>query len=129
MQCDEAYLNSALDAAATRTYRMAARFGLPTADREDIQQELMLDMLERADQFDPAKGSAGTFISCSRAPRATLWPICRCPTRRIVARGGQSSMEKKFASKTSPKTTRPSLAPPVPSMASAMSSCATVFWI
>ena len=55
MQCDEAYLNSALDAAATRTYRMAARFGLPTADREDIQQELMLDMLERADQFDPAK--------------------------------------------------------------------------
>ncbi len=55
------YLQSALDAAATRTYRLAARFGLSPADREDLQQELILDLLEHQDQFDPAKGSAGTF--------------------------------------------------------------------
>lgn len=35
------YLQSALDAAATRTYRLAARFGLSPADREDLQQELI----------------------------------------------------------------------------------------
>ena len=70
MQCDDTYLNSALNAAATRTYRMAVRFGLSTADREDIQQELMLDMLERADQFDPAKGSAGTFTGMVSKHRA-----------------------------------------------------------
>jgi RNA polymerase sigma-70 factor (ECF subfamily) len=40
---------------------MAARFGLSPADREDLQQELILDLLEHQDKFDPAKGSAGTF--------------------------------------------------------------------
>ena len=55
------YFTAVKNAAATRTYRMAVRFGLSTADREDLHQELVLDMLERADQFDPTKGSAGTF--------------------------------------------------------------------
>ena len=70
MQCDDTYLNSALNAAATRTYRMAVRFGLSTADREDIQQELILDMLEHADQFDSTKGSAGTFTGMVSKHRA-----------------------------------------------------------
>ena len=61
MEYNDAYIKSALDAAATRTYRMAARFGLSPADREDLQQELILDLLEHQDKFDPAKGSAGTF--------------------------------------------------------------------
>jgi RNA polymerase sigma factor (sigma-70 family) len=55
------YLTSALAAAATRTSQNAARFDLSQADREDLYQELILDLLERADRFDPAKGSAGTF--------------------------------------------------------------------
>jgi RNA polymerase sigma-70 factor (ECF subfamily) len=61
VEYNDAYIKSALDAAATRTYRMAARFGLSPADREDLQQELILDLLEHQDKFDPAKGSAGTF--------------------------------------------------------------------
>ena len=61
MQCDDAYFKSAIDAAAARSYRVAARFDLSPADREDLQQELMLDLIEHASQFDPAKGSAGTF--------------------------------------------------------------------
>jgi len=68
---DAQYFAAARNAAATRTYRMATRFGLPTADREDFQQELMLDMLERAGQFDPAKGSAGTFTGLVSEHRAT----------------------------------------------------------
>ena len=55
------YLQSALDAAATRTYRLAARFGLSTSDREDLQQELILDLLVHQELFDSVKGSAGTF--------------------------------------------------------------------
>jgi DNA-directed RNA polymerase specialized sigma24 family protein len=61
VEYNDAYIKSALDAAATRTYRMAARFGLSPADREDLQQELILDLLEHQEKFDPAKGSAGTF--------------------------------------------------------------------
>ncbi len=61
MEYNDAYIKSALDAAATRTYRMAARFGLSPADREDLQQELILDLLEHQEKFDPTKGSAGTF--------------------------------------------------------------------
>ena len=68
---NEQFFTAVTNAAAARTYRMAARFGLPTADREDIQQELILDMLERADQFDPAKGSAGTFTGVVSEHRAT----------------------------------------------------------
>lgn len=61
MQPDSLYLTAAHAAAATRTAAIAARFGLSRADREDLHQELMLDLLERAPLFDPAKGSVGTF--------------------------------------------------------------------
>ena len=69
-----------------------------------------------------------TGINCQRVPRATPWPICPCPNRSIVARDNQKSTVKKFASKISPKTTRPSSAPPVRFMASAMSRCDTACW-
>ena len=69
--CIRDSFNTIQNAAATRTYRLAARFGLPTADREDIQQELILDMLKRAQRFDPSKGSAGTFTGLVSEHRAT----------------------------------------------------------
>lgn len=68
---NDPFFDAIKNAAATRTYRMAVRFGLPAAEREDIQQELILDMLERADQFDPTKGSAGTFTGVVSEHRAT----------------------------------------------------------
>lgn len=58
---DQAYVKAALNAAATRTYRAAVNFQLSASDREDLYQGLILDLLERADRFDPEKGSAGTF--------------------------------------------------------------------
>lgn len=67
---NDPFFDAVKNAAATRTYRLAARYGLQTAEREDMQQELILDMLERADQFDPAKGSAGTFTGMVSQHRA-----------------------------------------------------------
>lgn len=68
---NDPFFDAVKNAAATRTYRLAARFGLQAAEREDIQQELILDMLERAHQFDPTKGSAGTFTGILSEHRAT----------------------------------------------------------
>ena len=64
------YLQSALNAAATRTYRLAARLGLSTAEREDLQQDLILDLLEHEHAFDPAKASANTFTGLVSQHRA-----------------------------------------------------------
>ena len=64
------YLLSALSAAATRTYRLAARFGLSSAEREDLQQDLILDLLEHESQFDPAKASVNTVTGMVSHHRA-----------------------------------------------------------
>lgn len=71
MRPDDAYFNSAINAAATRAYQAAVRFRLSSAEREDLHQDLMLDMLERAGQFDPNKGSAGTFTGVLSKHRAS----------------------------------------------------------
>ena len=67
---DQTYLDAALAAAATRTYRLAARLRLPRADREDMQQELLLDLLERAPGFDPQRACANTFTGVVSQHRA-----------------------------------------------------------
>jgi RNA polymerase sigma-70 factor (ECF subfamily) len=67
---DQTYLDAALAAAATRTYRLAARLGLPSADREDMQQELLLDLLERAPGFDPQRACANTYTGVVSQHRA-----------------------------------------------------------
>ena len=61
MQSSDAYLKSALAAAKTRAYRAAVSAGLAPADREDLFQEIALDLVRRAPQFDPSKGSPGTY--------------------------------------------------------------------
>lgn len=64
-------LQTVLNAAEARTNQAAARFRLSRADREDLYQELVLDMLERADRFDSSKGSLGTFTGVVSWHRAT----------------------------------------------------------
>lgn len=71
MPHDHVYFKAAINAATTRAYQMATRFGLSRADREDLHQELMLDLLERAEQFDPGKGSPGTFTGMVSQHRAS----------------------------------------------------------
>lgn len=58
---NEPFFKAAVNAAKTRTYRAAVSAGLCDADRDDLYQEIILDLLQRAPQFDPNKGSEGTF--------------------------------------------------------------------
>lgn len=58
---NDPYFHSAINAAKTRAYRAAVSAGLTHADREDLYQEILLDLLERAPQYDPSRGSPGTF--------------------------------------------------------------------
>ena len=67
---DQIYLQSAQNAAAARTYRLASRHGLSEAEREDIRQELILDLLERATKYDPSKATANTFTGMVSEHRA-----------------------------------------------------------
>jgi len=67
---NDPYFEAAVNAARVRTHQLAARHGLSPAEREDIQQELMLDLLEHRHKFDPAKGSPGTFTGMVSKHRA-----------------------------------------------------------
>ena len=67
---DQKYLNSAFQAAATRTYRLAAKYGLSSAEREDIEQEILLSLLERYPYYDSAKSSVNTFTGMVSEHRA-----------------------------------------------------------
>ena len=67
---NDPYFEAAVNAARVRTHQLAARHGFSPAEREDFQQELMLDLLEHRHQFDPAKGSPGTFTGMVSKHRA-----------------------------------------------------------
>jgi DNA-directed RNA polymerase specialized sigma24 family protein len=58
---NDPFYQAAINAAKTRAYRAAVSAGLTRSDREDLYQEVMADLLERAVQYDPSKGSPGTF--------------------------------------------------------------------
>ena len=65
------YLNAARNAAAARAFQFGFKYHLSAADREDIEQEILLALLERAAKFDPARGAVGTYTgvvseSCAR---------------------------------------------------------------
>jgi hypothetical protein len=55
------YLESAMTAAKVRVAQVATRYGLSAAEREDMEQELLLELVKRRNRFDPSKGAAGTF--------------------------------------------------------------------
>jgi DNA-directed RNA polymerase specialized sigma24 family protein len=68
--CRDDYLKAAHNAAATRAYKLAARMGMTREEREDLTQDLLADLLEQAQHYDPARGSPGTFtgkVSQNRA--------------------------------------------------------------
>ena len=58
---NDPYFRAAINAAKTRTYRAAVSAQLSTSEREDLYQDILLDLLEREAQFNPEKGSPGTF--------------------------------------------------------------------
>ena len=95
---DDQYMQAAMNAAATRTYRLAARFGLATPDREDIEQELILDMMERAQQYDPGKGSPGTFTGVVSEHRAVevLDGLMKYRARMCFFSGGHAANDSEI---------------------------------
>ncbi len=52
---------AAVNAAKTRAYRAALTAGLSPTEREDLCQEIMLDIYERKNSYDPTRGAPGTF--------------------------------------------------------------------
>lgn len=67
---NDPYFDAAINAAKTRAYRAAVSARLTPADREDLYQEILLDLLERAAQYDPSRGSPGTFTGMVSEHRA-----------------------------------------------------------
>ena len=70
MQHNDIYLQSAVNAAAVNTWRVAQKIGLSVEDREDVEQEILLELLERESWFDPARGMPGTFTGLVAKNRA-----------------------------------------------------------
>ena len=68
---NDAFFDAVRKAAATRAGRLAAKVGLSPADREDMEQDLIADLLENAHRYDPSKGSPGTFTGLLSKHRAT----------------------------------------------------------
>lgn len=65
------YTTAALTAARVRSRQAAKRHGLSSADRDDIEQEMLLDLIERQDKFDSKKSKASTFTGLVTKNRST----------------------------------------------------------
>jgi RNA polymerase sigma-70 factor (ECF subfamily) len=46
-----------------KSKQLVGKAGLTKSDREDIEQELTLHLLERWDRYDPSRGSERTFVA------------------------------------------------------------------
>ncbi|KGB82186.1 hypothetical protein JT55_09255 [Rhodovulum sp. NI22] len=80
---------SEADAAARRLRR---RLGLPACDREDLGQDLLIDLLGRLPAFDPARGSLGAFAGLvlrNQSSRITI----RIMRERRAQGGGLLSLD------------------------------------
>lgn len=54
-------IETIISEADTAARRLRRRLGLPSCDREDLGQDLLIDLLRRLPAFDPARGSLGAF--------------------------------------------------------------------
>lgn len=65
------YLHSATQAAAANAWRMTHKIGLSAEERQDVEQEILLDLLERQPRYDASRGKPGTFTGRVSHHRAT----------------------------------------------------------
>lgn len=61
VSANDPFYCAAVGAAKTRAYRAAVTAGLTPSEREDLYQEILLDIYKRKGQFDPSRGAPGTF--------------------------------------------------------------------
>jgi RNA polymerase sigma factor (sigma-70 family) len=50
--------------------RLVRQFGLPSYERDDLRQDLLVDLLGRVRAFDPKRGTFGAFVGTVVAHRA-----------------------------------------------------------
>lgn len=68
------YLNAATQAAAANAWRVAHKIGLSAEERQDVEQEILLELLERESHYDASRSQPGTFtgvVSHHRAAELT----------------------------------------------------------
>ena len=58
---DPTYIAAALRAAGVRTSSLKRSFRLSGSEADDVNQEILLGLLERASKYDPKKSSVNTF--------------------------------------------------------------------
>lgn len=66
--------------------RMVRRFQMPACDRDDLRQDILVDLLGRLRAFDPKRGTFGAFVGTIAGHRATRL------SNRIRRRLAMSSM-------------------------------------
>jgi len=64
------YLNAATRAAAANAWHVAHKIGLSAEERQDVEQELLLELLERESRYDASRGQPGTFTGLVSQHRA-----------------------------------------------------------
>ncbi len=68
------YLSAAVVAANANSWRVSKKASLSCDERQDVEQEILLALLEREPRFDPARGMPSTFtgvVSMHRAAELT----------------------------------------------------------
>lgn len=84
------YLPAAVNAAAANAWRVARKIGLSPEEREDVEQEILLALLEREPRFDPARGKPGTFAGVISEHRAAELTAAIVRDRMRLAFGSPS---------------------------------------
>lgn len=70
--------------------------GLQEADRDDLEQELALDLLRRLSKFDPARATRRTFVARVVAHRAASL-VAACWSAKSAARRASLSLDDEVA--------------------------------
>jgi DNA-directed RNA polymerase specialized sigma24 family protein len=93
-------IDTLIDEAARAAARAARRWRLTKHDREDLHQEILLDLLQRLKWFDESRGSLGAFAGrvarnqanriAQRVARTNLVQVCTAPEDLWAIRDGSS---------------------------------------
>jgi DNA-directed RNA polymerase specialized sigma24 family protein len=70
LAANDEYFRAAIGAASYRAMSVGRTANLSYAEREDLEQEILLDLIERRKGFDPARGKATTYTATLARHRA-----------------------------------------------------------
>jgi len=85
-------IETIISEADTAARRLQWRLGLPACDREDLGQDLLIDLLRRLPAFDPARGSLGAFAGLVLRNQSSRIAIRTMRVRRAQG-GGLRSLD------------------------------------